>query len=355
MPKGDRVSRERFHWVDYTKGLAIALVVFYHVLAGLLESSILDRTWTVTLIMDFLWAFGMSMFFFLTGLFAGRAAQYPLKMVLVDRFKVILYPYLVWATLQVLVQASFSHFTNQPRSFGRLLSIPYDPPGQFWFLYTLFLIMVIHACAARLRIRSGAFLALAVGFYLTAYWFRMEFWNVLYAVRAYTMYFALGAVFAEAGLARLPDQAKISLVVGGCVLGFGANLLMVLARWPDSRALGPLVALCGSVGLICAAILLERSRVCGFVETWGGLSLEIYAAHVFAIAAVRILLQRLTGCQLSVVHVVVGVLAGIYGPVLLYRLCQRIGFRYMFSLRPRGSAVRLAGPKPAMPSAAEPS
>jgi hypothetical protein len=113
-----------------------------------------------------------------------------------------------------------------------------------------------------------------------------------------------------------------------------------VARHSDHQAvLWPGWAMAGIIATVALAILMSRSTKFAFAKRWGVLSLEIYVAHVMAEATIRIVLQKAFGFSGPLFHFVLGTGVGIYAPILLAYICQRIGVPYAFTL----SRSRLAG------------
>jgi hypothetical protein len=61
-------------------------------------------------------------------------------------------------------------------------------------------------------------------------------------------------------------------------------------------------------------------------------SLEIYLVHTIATAAVRISLTKFAHISAFAPHLVLGTLARIYNPMVVARLCDRVGFKFGFTL-----------------------
>jgi fucose 4-O-acetylase-like acetyltransferase len=66
----------RLPWPDYGRGMGIFLVVVGHVLRGLVAASILPKSNPVRFIDAWIYSFHMPLFFFLSGVFAGRSARF---------------------------------------------------------------------------------------------------------------------------------------------------------------------------------------------------------------------------------------------------------------------------------------
>ncbi|HBW87521.1 MAG TPA: acyltransferase, partial [Cyanobacteria bacterium UBA11149] len=326
-------KRQRLAWVDYAKGFGIFLVVLGHTIRALINSSILEKSTIFKFVDEWIYAFHMPLFFFLSGLFVCRAASKPLRDFIVSRLNIIIYPYLVWSILQSLLQSMGSGYTNNQTSLIELWKIIYQPVMQFWFLYTLFILVLIYTILQKRGVSPMGFLIFSIFIYaIYVFGINFSFWGVLYSAQRYAIYLAIGAVFGSgklmSSLSKIKTQIWLIILIGGFLavaLGVSFNLLTGgLTRF--------LVALFGISASVALAIILERLGKTPFVKEWGCLSLEIYLAHVIAAAIFRILLQKVLGITEPIAHLFLGTMVGIYLPIALNIICQRIGFRYMFRL-----------------------
>lgn len=326
-------TKQRVQWVDYAKGIGIFLVVFGHTLRGLVNSSILETSTIVVSIDQWIYSFHMPLFFYLSGLFIERSASKPLRKFVVSKLKVIAYPYLVWSVLQTVLQAIASSYTNSSVSLSNLWRIIYQPVMQYWFLYTLFVIMVVYAIIHKLNVSSRVFLILAILFYLTQIAdVGLGSWRVLYSVRGYAIYLALGAVIGSSRLMSQLSQWKTQTLLMVTIGGFWAVGLAVGFNLMAVKLLTPIVAIFGITASVALAILLDRFNQIDVVKQWGSLSLEIFVAHTIASASLRIFLQYVFGFTNPIAHLILGTAIGIYAPIALYRICQPSRLRYMFRL-----------------------
>ena len=178
-----------------------------------------------------------------------------------------------------------------------------------------------------------AFLAAALAFYSTAFLFRLGPWGVPYAVRGYIVYFALGVIASDLQVATRLRQAKPPILVAAALIGY---LLVFGGVWLGGHTTlvtTPTFAILGIGATVALAVLLERVEAPRCVAQWGNASLEIYVAHVLTSSAVRIALQKFLGYEQVTIHLMVGLLSAIYGPIFLKWAAERIGFKYLFSLR----------------------
>lgn len=340
------LARVRLGWVDVAKGVGILLVVFGHVLRGLIHAGICPRTPLWEGVDRFLYAFHMPLFFLLAGLFLPRALGRPWKQFGSDRARTLLYPYLLWGTLQTLFMILASGHTNRQASPSDLWRIVYTPPMQFWFLYVLMMLTAAMWVWRRLGGPLWLFLVAMAALRLSSYadatlgW---PAWPVLNSLRDHAVYLALGAVLGERGFAQAWAQIPARALAAIPALGLGVAALAIALGWYESR-LAPVAmtaaALAGVAGVLAAAVLLERSPLGATLEFWGRLSLEIYVAHTIASAGVRVLLKSGLHHSGLATHIALGVLAGMLVPIALHLLARRLGVRFLFTL----PAAKAQGP-----------
>jgi fucose 4-O-acetylase-like acetyltransferase len=322
----------RIPWPDYAKGIGILLVVVGHVLRGLVNSSILSDAGFEGFLDRWIYSFHMPLFFFISGIFADHSARRATGAYMVDKVKVVLYPYLVWSLLQGLVQLILSAHTNANTTFRDLVAVLYQPPAQFWFLYILFIVMLIFLFFKKGKVSALGFFLFSVAGYLALGGLYLGPWNVVYMVCQYMIYFGLGVFLSDRvqGLYAVTGEA---VLWGIGLAALGLVTLCVVMGIERFLMIAPLVATLGIFAVTALAMAMGRRGIAKFVEGWGMVSLQIYVAHTLASAGFRIILQKAFGLDLAWVHVLGGVCFGMYAPVLLDRFCNRVGFRYLFSLR----------------------
>jgi fucose 4-O-acetylase-like acetyltransferase len=330
-------------WIDYAKGLGIFLVVLGHVLSGLRESGIIGNSGAYQLTMSAFYAFHMPLFFFVSGLFVRRSARRGLGAFVAEKAAVLVYPYFVWSILQAGLQVAASRYVNNPLPAIDILKIVYVPIGQYWFLYTLFAIMLLYRLLRLARTRDAVFLVLAAScFVLESYGLDHTSWVVAHCVGSFAVYFGAGVVMARSALlvrlAGLGNRALLAVAACGyavVVAGSATHSVHVGVFWLGFAA-------AGIAATFALAIVMSRSTGFSAVKLWGVLSLQIYLAHVIAGAMTRIALQKLAHVSDPTVHIVVGTAISLYAPVALVYVCQQTGFRYAFTLSRRRPEPRLS-------------
>jgi fucose 4-O-acetylase-like acetyltransferase len=320
---------ERISWLDYAKGIGIFLVVLGHDLRGLITSSVLQPSAFLSSIDEWIYAFHMPLFFFISGLFIERAAAKPLQSFLSIKFKTIVYPYFVWSILQEFLRLLSG---NPTEAMSNIWQILYHPVKQFWFLYVLFILSCAYALLRRYRVSTNVFFFICILLYGAHVW-NINFgpWGVVYMTRLNAIYFGMGAFVAQTGLLnRSPPPPKVLL--GSAIAGFTAITIAVLLHLTKIPLIAPLLATSGILASFALAQWLAHYAPQGFLKTWGFLSLQIFVAHSLFSAIARLFLQKVHADP--ALHVVLETAAGIYGAIALYWICNKLKFPYAFTLRP---------------------
>lgn len=335
IPKQNRVD-----WIDYAKGIGILLVVIGHICRGLIDSSILSPS-IARLIDQWIYAFHMPIFFFLSGLLIQRSVAKSLKAFVVDKLKNIAYPYFLWSIIQGVLVSAASQYTNNSIPLIDILQIIYKPIFIFWFLYVLFIIMIFYKFAYDLKASPVHFLIFSIFlYYIHSLQSNFISWSVLDLVCRFTIYFAIGAAVSSRLMPWLNkiSQINIPLLISVTISGFLTVTVTVWLGIAENQLLVPLIAMIGVSATISLAILLEQSKLANFVKVWGLLSLQIYVVHTIVTSGTRILLQKIFSITEPSAHIFLGTIAGIYVPIAICWFCEQVKFRYLFTFYSKGVA-----------------
>lgn len=315
---------ERVLWVDYAKGIGIALVVLGHVQRGLTTAGILTAPWHAS-VDGFIYAFHMPLFFFLSGMLTGRVR--PTREVVSGKARTLLYPYVLWSFFQGGINISLQCWTNGGLTPGRLLwSVVLQPYGQFWFLYVLFVCHVLLQPLNRARIRGWRLLAVGVVFGLAAP--QLEWSAVLGNLAQNFVYFAAGVSLARA-------RNRLELVCRNGAIVVVAPLVLTTCVYFDLGGyplMGMGMAMVGVAGALALSMALANSGAFPLVRYIGERSLPIYVAHIITASGTRILLSKGFDIADPVLHLTLGLLAGLAPPLALARAAEILGAPWLFQL-----------------------
>ncbi|MBN2291215.1 MAG: acyltransferase [Pirellulales bacterium] len=342
-------TQNRISWPDYVKGMAIVLVVLGHLLfgLGLVDGDAAPQNDDLTLsrfTVDWIYAFHMQAFFFISGLLSLQSSRRTARDFLAVKLRSIVYPYFLWSIIQILLMLVMAGRTTHEVSWLDLLTITYHPIMQFWFLYALFAMLLVFAVLRALKFSPLAILAFSIALYLISPFLPDGTWGPIVWLCKDMIFFGVGVAISQAAITRTDNVSSkwlaVSAVACAILLTFGVWCLTPL-ELPDGvtekrfmllLVTEPLLALLGIGMLFTTGELLARGRWLDVLRRFGALTLQIYVAHTIAMAAVRMVLAKVFGIESIWIHLVAGMIAGIYLPLALWWLCQRVGFPYLFVL-----------------------
>src|SRR6476660_5034292 len=106
------LQKSRMVWVDYLRGIAIILIIYRHGLIGIERSGIPIPTYLTKANMVFI-SFRMPLFFIISGIFISRSLTHTSAGRLIyKKFETLLYPYFVWAFIQITLQIILRKYVN---------------------------------------------------------------------------------------------------------------------------------------------------------------------------------------------------------------------------------------------------
>ncbi|RQU30286.1 acyltransferase [Burkholderia cenocepacia] len=339
--------------LDVARGAGIILVVYGHVLRGAVSADLVPTGAADT---AFAWndyviyTFHMPLFFLLSGLHVCSSLRRAPDGFLWSKIRTIVYPYLLWSIAQGAVQiAMASHGTNHPFTLDDLLAIGWRPFAQFWFLYALMLCMLgIRAFAAAVpnttrspmpsRARGWLAGCAVLGLVLGA----ATQWGILSITLMNAPFFVTGVIASQA----LPGWLARNSGPTACAATATAFVAAVVFAHGFGGATSIWALPAAFSGIALTLQLAHRYASQPARAAWlaaiGCASMPIYLTHIFAMAAVRIVLMR-AGITDLAVHLVLGTLAGVAIPIVVYLVALRTGFAHIagFPAWPgRDTAVR---------------
>ncbi len=331
--------KQRINWVDYAKGIGIILVVYAHLLSSGLHAGLAIPEHFFLLSDSTVYGFHMPLFFFLAGLFARQSLlKRGVGDFITDKFRFIAYPYLVWSLLQGSVELFFSQQSHRGMNVSDLLSIPYLPLGQFWFLYALFLMYTVYALLSFLR-KAALVLLILLALLLFVYPIPSEI-MALHGFCTGFLFFVIGLLVKEysAHWQRycLPGWATLGTFF---LLIMSSYTLFEYTIEPTRLTDGShpwyflFLACLGILFCIGLAQYLAKKNCCGVIKILGVHSIQIYLVHMLAGVAVRIILLNFFSIENPVLHMITGVSCGLFVPIVLYKTAMKVRFPYLFELQ----------------------
>jgi fucose 4-O-acetylase-like acetyltransferase len=349
------LEKNRYSWVDYLRGVIILLVVYHHAYLGI-ERSGIPMPETVGKANMIFYSFRMPLFFIISGVFTTISlSKQSVKDLVFVKFDKILYPYFIWAFIQVTLQIFMSHFTNSDRSAHDYLYILYQPKqlDQFWYLPALFnSTMVFIFFKTKVKPRMWIHLLLGLALFIIA-----PFLNDISMLSNWMRFYLFlvigdlisGILFTNTLQRQLKKPITLiiflPIFIGAQVVylhnnvGFKAMETTIATFHGDNTlyALNELnfliTSLIGCITLIIIAFMLEKWNKLSFLRVIGFHSLYIYMIHVIVIGLVRTVLVHFFHFNNPLVILVIVIAFGVTIPIVFYNLLGRSYLWFLFSTR----------------------
>lgn len=333
------VPADRIIWVDATKGMAIILVVFGHVLGGVMARGWIDQTGLPPVIYNFIYSFHMPLFFLISGAFAIDGIRKDASQAMLSRVGSILWPYMLWGTIFTVIEPLVYSFRSHPhyepnlwRAFWQLLI------GETsWFLWVLFLANCALVLTKRIPITLVFALSVIVSILLSSINL-----GTLSSLIHFMPFMALGAAVGRQNSLAFFEWKWSSAVLG---MGMLAALFLFVALYSDRGELAahvtksPIVSfVCGVIGSSAAVMLAKSYGTLGLVQLLrliGSASLVIFLLHPYFQGASRALVFQILG-PVPWAQLALPTFIAIIGPTLVWVLAERLGFGWLFRLELRG-------------------
>ena len=321
-------AAQRIAWIDIARGLGIILVVYGHILRGLASSHILSKGNPIWASDYTIYTFHMPLFFLLAGLQVERSLSKGRWAFLKSKVMTVAYPYLLWSWFQLSVQMlAPKGLMNTEHSPSALLTVPWHPTQQFWFLYVLFL---CHLVAFATKARRWLLMPfLAMGFFVAVLIARgtVSAGQWIGAVVPWLVFFIAGILLSKPLLSWRPGRKAAFGWMLGAALGFAelSHLCRTLSHADADSILSWPATVTGVFLIISMSHLLARAT--GTLADWmgrlGRASMTVYIFHVLAGDGTRDILKKAHILNWKT-HLLVDTLAGIALPFLLHLILERL-------------------------------
>jgi len=360
------LSGKRLPWIDYAKGISIFLVVYHHAFLGLKAAGLTVNTWLINTNM-IVYSFRIPMFFMLSGVFIQQGIRKRgLKNYVKYRAKILLYPYLLWAFMEITIGYFLQRYANFPWRAKAYLYVLYDPKlmGPLWYLIGLFNVSVVYAIL-QTKMKLGGLGHLLLGIILYLLSPALSFNSMLQQFSIFYVYLAIGNLISRIILNhnsnRLFSSFKTFLVllpffiISQIYFIHHENMDPFFMGIPDglfswSRLLSYdwiaiqyfLIVIIGCMLMANICFALQQVGRLQFLRVIGFHSLYIYLLHMSIVFAVRTIFLYFFHYDNAIVVLSSQIAIACIGAVMIYNLCKHWGliFLYEFDLDSLKKAIR---------------
>jgi fucose 4-O-acetylase-like acetyltransferase len=331
-------ASSKISWVYHARGIAIMLIVYRHIVLGMKFSGVPVSTLMYNFQMVF-FNFRMPAFFILSGVFIAKSLKRKSAGVVArDKSGNLLYPYLLWAAITLIMQISFSQFSNARRNWDDFIDIIAQPRSldQLWYLLALFNTSMLYLFLNTfLKRHVWVHILIAAGLHYLSFFVHPY---SLFSDFFYFYLFFLSGVLASEYLLNAEKRSKYfktSYLIWILPLFF-------LGQWfwfTNKEATGPiellfiLINYIGCYVLFMAAMLIAQGGKSEWLAYIGAYSLYIYILHVQVAAIVRKLVRSLYDQVDPWILLTVCFLCGILFPIFIINRFRKYGIERLFTLQ----------------------
>lgn len=311
--------------VDTLRGLACIFLVAYHVIGNDPTNGLKVSAGLLRELNDLLECVRMPLFTFLSGMvYAIRPVHGDWQSFMKGKTRRLLVPMLVVGTFFAFVQSMVPGTNNNIENWWLLHIYPVQ---HFWFVEALFLVFIFIVPLELFKVLESKIVVLTViGFFLLLS--IGQPYPKIFAIKGFvylTPFFLFGLFAVRFKLKTLWPMMSIALF-----LTLMTTLFVLDTQFRGQRLIGCIV------GLASCYLLLGSRLSVPILAKIGVYSYSIYIFHVFFTAATRIITGKFIELPIEI-NLLLGLSAGIIGPIFVYYVAQKIPYASTFLLGQRRS------------------
>lgn len=318
-------KNKRIEWIDYAKACTCFLVVLGHIIQSLQKANIDPYSNITAFIEWFIYLFHMPIFMCISGmLYIKNKKDFTwenYKKFSIKKIINLAIPYFTFYVIFVGLNMLFSRHVNSARGIEDLLKIFNQPIAPFWFLYALLSIFLVIPFLEKILKGNKThifFLLLMlkiISIFITTKIYFID------SVMEYSVFFYLGAFFYDKKQKTRNYMSVLyfilALIYYKLRTGLNVNVASLLKIF---------FAIAGIYVFLNIFRNINKSKI---LDTFKDYTFQIYLTHTIFAAAFRIILLKL-GIINYFIHLITGVLIGIYIPVIVSKLSDKIRYTNFF-------------------------
>ena len=318
------MNQEREVWVDYIKVIACILVVLGHFFQSMVKAHIIPETSLHIWFNTTIYYFHVPLFFICSGyLYQKYSRVYTLqswKHNILKKLVNLGIPFFLFSSVTWILKYYFSDKVSNPiGTLGEVLFISPYPP--YWYLYVLFFIFLIIPTVKKKNSLVRLTVLAAILKVATCLCPEFVLWKIypFYSVASYLIWFVLGIDLSVVGAVKIKNRA-----LGIMLFFLFLSISIFTVNLTNSFiVVGMTTLACISVFMIMS--LTSRNKV---FEMLAPYTMPVFLMHTLTAAPIRIFLVR-NGINDPLVHIIVGLLACIIGPVIVVRILEMIKLDFL--------------------------
>ncbi len=336
---------DRLGWVDAGRGLAIALVVFFHTAQWLREAGLEVTGWV--LVNETIATLRLPVFFVLAGLFAQKWMTAPWGRLWGIKLSLFVWVYALWSIIATFTFMLGLHLQGAQGNYLFQLTniplLPFSPRFELWFIWALAIFFVVARLLYRIPVVVQLLTTGALSFVALS-WFAVWFpsantgWT---GIPKYFFFFLVG-LHLRAAILRASETLGARVLAAGFVAWLVVAVVGTASGWAKTMP-GYYFATCllGLVAGLAVARVLARWAM---LRSLGAQTLPVYVTHTSIILVIAWLLAQASGVLAAPwwgwLLVPTVALAAIAGSLALAHAAERRApWRYLYVAPPWFSRV----------------
>lgn len=316
-------------WIDNVKAIACILVVLGHLFQSLVKANILVDSILYRWFDKTIYYFHVPLFFICSGYLYQKYSIVnsfkTWKHHVIKKFFVLGIPYVTFSILTWILKIIFAGYINSPNNESIFRVLLLHPQAPYWYLYALFFIFLITPTFFYPGIKY-TIIVFSIVFKIISF-LEMPFRKSAFVdyILCYEILFVSGMVIAESKLfesIRKKKRCYISGILSGviflllsinvfnkeCSIRGGINFMMTILA-------------CSAVIMTVGYIFRDNNQnsIMKFLSIY---TMPIYLMHTLCSAPTRCLLIKFNIIN-PVIQVVVGLTAGIGGPIIISEMLKK--------------------------------
>jgi Predicted membrane protein len=289
-------AADRLGWVDAGRGLAIALVVFFHTAQWLREAGLEVTGWI--LVNETIATLRLPVFFVLAGLFAQKWMTSSWRSLWGVKLSLFVWVYCLWSIIATFTFMLGLHLQGARGNYLFQLTaiplVPFAPRFELWFIWALGIFFVVarllyRVPAAAQLIVTGALSFVALSW--SAEWFPTA--NTGWTGMAKYFFFFLIGLHLRQHILRASQSAGARVLAAGFGVWLVVAVLGTVSGWARSMP-GYYFATC-LMGLAAGLGVAKVLSRWGQLRSLGAQTLPVYVTHTSIILALAWVLSRAAG------------------------------------------------------------
>lgn len=324
--------KKRIIWVDYLKAFACFLVVLGHILQSFQVASVDPHTNITSFIIWFIYLFHMPLFMCMSGYLYCKTKkdftwEYYKKFEIKKIINLVI-PYLTFYLIYLGINVMFSSSVNTPKGLEELIGIINNPMAPYWFLYALLSIFIVVPLLEKmLKNNSKKVFMVFVLLKILSLFIETNIYFID-SIMSYAIYFYMGIFISDKNKLKGMKNVIINLIL----IIIYVFLALILYKYKDiiyENLLDAIEILFAISGILICANCFRNIQKSKLLDTFKEYTFQIYLTHTIFAAGVRIVLFKI-GVTNYWIHLVIGLFASIYIPVMISMISNKIKYTNFF-------------------------